>query len=145
MKRRTKFLIMLVAALTYLAWTWYVSEPTYISGKSDRTIEPYDWVSVPQYGISFSDSTRNQDVETGIVLQTDGETALVKLEPRFLGGSSDLTEINLKQGNWRLIGTGTVYHKVNHYIGFNLFFISQLLTFALIGLFIYNLWKFSEY
>jgi hypothetical protein len=145
MKQKTKFRLMLLVAISYLAWTWYISEPTYISGNTDRTIQTYDWVSVPQYGITFGDSTQNQDVETGIVLQTDGETALVKLEPRFLGGSSNLTEIDIKQGTWRLIGTGTIYHKVNQYIGFNLFLISQVLTLALLGLYIYKLFQLSDY
>jgi hypothetical protein len=141
MKSKLKFWILTGIAITYLAWTWYVSEPTYVSGKSNTKIESYDWVSVPEYGIVRFDSTQNQDVETGICLQSDGTTALIKLEPHFLGGSSDLTEVNIKSGQWRVIGKGTIYHKVNQYIGFNIFLISQILTISLLGLFIYKIYE----
>ena len=144
MRQKTKFKIMVLVAVSYLAWTWYISEPSYISGNSKtETLKPFDYVSVPEYGIRY-DSTKNQDVENGIVLQTDGKKALVKLEPRFLGSSSDLTEIDIENGNWRRIGTGTVYHKVNQYIGFNLFLISQVLTMALLALYIYKLFQISD-
>lgn len=145
MKQKTKFRLMVLVAVSYLAWTWYISEPSYINSDSKReTLKPFDYVSVPKYGITNYDSIQNQDVENGIVLQTDGTRALVKLEPRFLGGGSDLTEINIKDGSWRRVGTGTIYHKVNQYIGFNLFLTSQVLTMALLAIYIYKLFQLSD-
>jgi hypothetical protein len=144
MKQTTKFWIMITVAIGYIAWTWYVSEPRYVSNNRDNTIQTYDWVSVPEYGILTFDTIQNQDVETGLCLQTDGQTALIKLEPRYFGAGSKLIEVNIGNGKWRVIGKGTIYHKVNHYIGFNLFLLSQILTMALIGLFIYKLYDNSN-
>jgi hypothetical protein len=143
MKSNTKFWLLTAASVVYLAWTFYISEPQFLDN-SNKKIETFDWISVPEYNLSYLDSTENQEVETGIVLQTDGERALVKIESRYLGGSSQLEEVNIKSGNYRIVGRGTIYHKVNHYIGFNMFLISQFLITILMVIFVLKLLKHSN-
>ena len=143
MKSNTKFWLMISASVVYLAWTFYISEPKF-ADNTNKKIETFDWISIPEYNLSYLDSTENQGVETGIVLQTDGEKALIKVESRYLGGSSRLEEVNIKSGKYRIVGRGTIYHKVNHYIGFNMFLISQFLITVLLVIFVLKLLKHSN-
>lgn len=129
MTRKTKarlFFGLLIAMVTYILWSFYISEPKYVNNANNHQIETYDWISIPEYQYSFED-TSNQSVKNGIVLQTDGKKALVKVQSRYFGGSDEMKEVDITAHHYRIIGKGTIYHRVNNWVGFNIMFITQLM------------------
>ena len=126
------FFGLLILMITYVGFVFYVSEPTY-SNIKDRAIKTFDFVAIPdKYNLGDESA---YEVQTGIVLQTDGETALVCVKSRYMGGSDDLYEIKLKDhGKYRIIGEGTFYHKVNYYVGFNIMIITQFIIGILLAI-----------
>jgi hypothetical protein len=124
------FFGLLSLMLTYIGWVFYLSEPTYIDN-CYKNVEKFDYVSIPQY----SYGSVNNEVENGIVLQVDSSKAIVKVE----SWRSDYTEIDLKQHNYRIIGKGTLYHKVNNYVGMNIMMITQIFIGILSAILIFTL------
>lgn len=114
------FTTLLVIMITYIGWVFYISEPKYIDN-CYKKVEKFDYVSIPksQY---WDLKTGNVDVENGIVLQIDSTKAIVKL----VRWSTEFIEMDLKQHNFRIIGKGTIYHKVNNYVGINVMSITQI-------------------
>ena len=129
------FILLVASMIFYIGWVFYVSEPDYIDNISNKEICKYDYVSIKEYRYSFESK---QEVITGIVLRSDNETALVK----YNGWRNEFYELDLKKSDFRIIGKGTIYHKVNDYVGFNIMLISQvfivvlclIITFTLIDI-----------
>lgn len=113
--------------ISYIGWTFYISEPIYTNNCTNKQLEKFDYVSIPYY--------RNE-VQNGLVLQVDSNKALLKVT-RF--SSDDFYELDLKNRNFRVVGKGTLYHKVNEYIGFNIMRISQIFIMILIAIVIITL------
>lgn len=119
-KRNIKiFAILTVLMLSYVAWVFYISEPKYIDN-CKKKVERYDYVSLPEYKYSFESK---QEVINGIVLQVDETKAIVACKTF---GSSDFYEIDLAKSEYRIIGKGTIYHKINDFVGFNIMMITQI-------------------
>jgi hypothetical protein len=121
-KKILRFSIISSLMLIYIGWTFYISEPKYIDGIENKKVEVFDWVSIPDRLSSFSETN---DVKMGIVLQVGKEKALVKSKGRYTFSDDEMIDINLNSGQYRIVGRGTIYHKVNHYVGFNIVLISQ--------------------
>jgi len=116
MNRRVKFWVftlLLLSMVTYIGWVFYISEPKYVNN-CYKNIEPYDYVSIR--------SGYTNKVDVGIVLQIDTNTAIIKTDEHY----SDLYELNIKNHGYRIIGKGTIYHKINNYVGFNIMLITQI-------------------
>jgi hypothetical protein len=128
------FFGLLILMLSYVMFIFYVSEPTYTSNIKDRPLKPFDFVSVQDDLWRNLGDDSNYQVNTGIVLQTDGTKALVSVKGRYLGSDDELYELKLKDHKYRLIGEGTFYHKVNYYVGFNLMIITQVIIGGLLGI-----------
>jgi hypothetical protein len=117
----------LCSMIYYLGWVFYVSEPKYINN-CYKKIEVYDYVSVPRY--SYGNSLDNgAEVENGIVLQVDSVNFLVKTH-RY---SDEFRQLSMKNSRYRIVGKGTIYHKVNQYVGFNIMLITQFIIGILIA------------
>lgn len=122
MSKKTKvivFLSLLISMIFYIGWVFYVSEPKYIDS-CYKVPERYDYVSIPEYKYSWQ---INQEVINGIVLQVDSTKALIKVKK----WSSRFYQLDLKNPDYRIIGKGTIYHKINDYVGFNIMLITQIL------------------
>lgn len=102
----------------YVGWVFYISEPKYINN-CNKKIEKFDYVSIHEYKYSFEEK---QEVLNGIVLQVDEKFAIIKVKE----WRDRYYELDLKKADYRIIGTGTIYHKVNGYVGFNIMFITQI-------------------
>lgn len=113
------FSTLMVLMICYIGWVFYISEPQYIDN-SNKSLERYDYVSIPKYTFSWSS---DQEVKNGIVIQVDNTSALVKTREY----RDEYYELDLKKSKYRIIGKGTIYHKVNHYVGFNIMIITQFL------------------
>ena len=112
------FITLICSMIYYIGWVFYMSEPKYIDGCYKKP-ERYDYVSIPEYRYSYE---TKQEVINGIVLQVDSTTALVKCK-KWL---DEFYELDLKKSDYRIIGKGTIYHKVNDYVGFNIMLITQI-------------------
>jgi hypothetical protein len=123
-KKARIFFGLILLMVTYIGWSFYISEPKYIDGISSKKIETFDWVSIPDRTFSWD---KNSDVRMGIVLQVDGDRALIKSEGRYSCSNEEMKDIIISEGKHRIVGRGTIYHKVNHYVGFNIMMISQVL------------------
>jgi hypothetical protein len=148
-KKKLVFLLFLLGVMIYyVGWVFYISEPKYIDnaqtyGKEFPTagevglypLHTYDFVVVPTKGEFYTDDKNN--VITGMVLQVDDKHAFVK---RYAGGYSwdDYFDLIIDKSHYRVIGKGTLYHKVNHYIGFNIMFITQMIIGVLIAVLIWT-------
>ncbi len=122
------FITLILSMAYYIGWVFYQSEPKYIDA-CYKIPETYDYVSLPEYKYSYQTST---EVTNGIVLQVDSSSALVKCSDEFY-------ELDLRKSQYRIIGKGTIYHKVNSYIGFNIMLISQVFIGILIAILTYTL------
>jgi hypothetical protein len=122
------FVTLIFSMIYYIGWVFYQSEPQYIDS-CYKTPEKFDYVSLPDYKYSWQPSN---GVTNGIVLQVDSSKALVKCSDEFY-------ELEFKTSKYRIIGKGTIYHKVNNYIGFNIMVISQVFVVILISILIYTL------
>lgn len=123
--RRIKIVVfttLILSMITYIGWVFYISEPEYIDN-CYKKVEKFDYISIPKFQYSWNEKSGNTDVENGIVLQVDSTKAIVKV----INWSTEYSEIDLKQHNFRIIGKGTIYHKVNNYVGINIMLITQVL------------------
>lgn len=120
MKKIITLVLVLISMIAYIGWVFYISEPQYINN-CNKSPEQYDYVSLPDYTYHFMS---NQEVYNGLVLQVDDKYALVKVDKTY---NDAYYELDLKKSKFRVIGTGTIYHKVNGYIGFNIMMITQVL------------------
>ena len=113
----TVFIVLTISMVYYIGWVFYMSEPKYIDN-CNKKLEKYDYVSIPKYKYLSS----NQEVINGFILQVDEKKALIKCKKY----SDEFYELDLKESVYRIIGKGTIYHKVNDYVGFNIMVITQL-------------------
>lgn len=111
------FITLLLSMIFYIGWVFYVSEPKYIDS-CYKTPKRYDYVSIPEYKYSWQTKT---EVINGIVLQVDSTTALIKVKK----WREEFYQLDLKKSDYRIIGKGTIYHKINGYVGFNIMLITQ--------------------
>jgi len=120
------FAAILLSMISFVCWIFYMSEPKYINNakaNQQNNIEKYDIVS-------SQDGYGNTSI--GLVMQVDSnfknETrATVK---NYEYTYSQFSIIHLKRyfdsigagftQDYRIIGKGTFYHKVNSFIGFNI-------------------------
>lgn len=126
MTKKTKLItliMLLLSMIFYVGWVFYISEPKYIDN-CYKTPERYDYVSLPKY--SFGSGV---EVENGIVLQVDSTTMLVKTS-RYGG---EFHSVPIYSNAYRVIGRGTIYHKVNDYVGFNIMLITQIVIGILVA------------
>lgn len=122
------FLGLLLAMITYIGWSFYISEPKYINGISNKKLEPYDLITVDDDTYSYTIGT---NVKTAIVLQMDETFALIKTTSRW---GDSFKQIKVGSGQYRIVGRGTIYHKVNSWVGFNIMLISQALITIILAL-----------
>lgn len=113
----TVFIVLTISMVYYIGWVFYMSEPKYIDN-CNKKLEKYDYVSIPKYKYISS----NQEVINGFILQVDEKKALIKCKKY----RDEFYELDLKESVYRIIGKGTIYHKVNDYVGFNIMVITQL-------------------
>lgn len=144
-KKKAAFLIVLIMLMiTYVGWVFYMSEPTYVDGAQiygrempvagETALYPlhtYDFIVIPKTGSYYSDA--ENPVMTGLVLQNDNKHALVKIIEGNSHHSEPYYDMILDKSHYRIIGRGTIYHKVNHYIGFNIMMITQMIIGVLIA------------
>jgi len=135
------FTTLLLGMLFYIGWIFYMSEPKYIdNAKTDKQneIERYDVVST-------QDSYGNTNL--GMVIQIDSnfkkETRAIVKNFEYVYSFNALTTIHLKgytdsasakEGfvtDYRIIGKGTFYHKVNSFVGFNIMMITTVVIIIL--------------
>lgn len=131
MKKKTIIFIALFLSISlYIAWIFYMSEPKYIDNiNSERQakIQKYDVVS-----------THNNlgDLDIGMIIQIDTtdvkQTKAIVKNFENAYSNDNFTTIHLTSIpktdscqlgftiDYRVIGRGTFYHKVNHFIGFNI-------------------------
>ena len=128
---------LLLLMVTYIGWIFYMSEPKYIdNAKTDKQneIERYDVVSTQNsYG----------NVCIGLVMQIDSnynkETRAIVKNFEYAYSNDKFTTIHLKSyidtakkdecfiADYRIIGKGTFYHKVNSFVGFNIIMITTVI------------------
>jgi hypothetical protein len=72
--------------------------------------------------VNFLKLKTNTEVINGIVLQVDSTTALIKVKK----WREEFYQLDLKKSDYRIIGKGTIYHKINDYVGFNIMLITQI-------------------
>lgn len=133
-KKVIVFTTLIALMLGYIGWMFYESEPKYINN-CYKKLEKFDYVTITDEGESIYGDV-NPGVVTGIVLQLDSTTAVIKCSRHY---STDYVELNLKAHRYRIIGQGTFYHKVNNYVGFNIFFITQIFIGILTAILMYTL------
>lgn len=112
------FISLIISMIYYVGWVFYISEPKYINN-CNKKVEQFDYVSIPEYKYSFESK---QEVLNGLVLQVDENFAIIKVKE----WSDKYYELDLKKSDYRIIGKGTIYHKVNGYVGFNIMLITQI-------------------
>lgn len=133
------FTTLLLGMLFYIGWIFYMSEPKYIDNAKEgrqNEIEKYDVVSTQDgYG----------NTNLGIVIQIDSNYKNGTITKAIVRNFENvyhwdkLTTINLKkyvdsathepgfvQLDYRIVGKGTFYHKVNSFVGFNIMLITTL-------------------
>ncbi len=122
------FSILTSLMIGYIAWVFYISEPKYVDN-CYKKLEKYDYVSIPsgaQY--SFEKEAGIFDTENGLVLQVDSNKAIIKLAD----SRSKYMEVVSNKHGYRVIGKGTIYHKVNNLVGVDIMMISQVFIFVLL-------------
>lgn len=123
MKKKIKLIVSTILACLmglYLVFVFYLSEPKYVNN-SYKPLEKYDYVSIPKYQSDMG--YPYNEVMNGIVLQVDSTKALVKIK-RY--SYSEYYQLDLNRPMFRIIGRGTIYHKINDYVGFNIMLFSQI-------------------
>ena len=122
---------LLLLMIAYIGWIFYMSEPHYIDNaklNEQYKIERYDVVSTV--------NGYNQ-LSIGLIIQIDSvdakETRATVKNFVHSGYGDDYTNIHLKKNSdttfitdYRIIGKGTFYHKVNSWIGFNIMMITTI-------------------
>ena len=125
-KKKSAFALLafILSMLSFIIFIFYSSEPKFIDNIStNQKIEAFDYISLPDRLYVNIGSESNQYVNNGLVLQSDGINALVKVNE---GYRENMVQINLKDHQYRIVGKGTWYHKVNQYVGFNIMIITQV-------------------
>jgi len=117
-KREIRLLLLIVAMISYILWVFYISEPVYINNLQNKKLEVYDYVSISKYRNTYD----QEEMVNGIILQLDNETALLLVK----NYGDKYYQLNLKSHHYRIVGRGTIYHKVNQYVGFNIMLITQI-------------------
>lgn len=125
MNNRNRLLIYIGCMLAYILLVFYLSEPKYSNDVSQGDPQVYDYVIVPSYSSSTWDH-----VDQGIVLQRgigpDGkDRILIKITSDSWSKDKD---VEVKGRDYRIVGKGTIYHKINRYIGFNIMMITQVIV-----------------
>lgn len=123
-RKKTKLLIsttLIAMMLGYIGYVFYLSEPNYIDN-CRKPIEKYDWVVIP--------AAYEGNVKAGVVLQRDDLTFILKIRDTY---HTELYAINIEKGNYKIIGEGTIYHKINDYVGMNIMVITQIMIGILCG------------
>jgi hypothetical protein len=113
------FLFLLAGMLYFIGWIFYISEPVYMNN-SYKKPEKYDMISMPEYSFIQSDKS----VITGIVIQVDSAKILVKAKSFLF--NEKFYDLDINDKNYRVVGKGTIYHKVNDYVGFNIMLFAQV-------------------
>lgn len=128
------FFTLLIPMISYIMWVFYVSEPKYVDN-CYKKVEAFDYLSLPPYDFESDYNTANNTVENGLVLQIDSSKAIVKID----NFTTTYKEVDLKKHKFRIIGKGTVYHKVNSYVGTNIMLISQVFIAIICAMICYSL------
>jgi len=113
------FLLWVVFLVSTISTIWYLSEPKYID-YIQKDVEKYDLVV---------NNTR-YITELSIVLQVSKDKILIK---DITGWNDSYHYLDRNPKTFDIVGKGTIYHKVNFYVGFNLMFISQILLSILLA------------
>jgi predicted RND superfamily exporter protein len=128
---------LLLLMVTYISWIFYMSEPKYIDNaktNSQDNLQRYDIVS----------SKNEYDNEClGMIIQIDSnnyknETRAIVRNFETPYRSDNFKTITMKKifkdsviigftQDYRIIGKGTFYHKINHFIGFNIMMFTTIL------------------
>lgn len=115
------FTTLLLGMLFYIGWIFYMSEPKYIDNPQTNEVKRYDYVSIRPY-----ENIENY-LYTGIVLQIDTTSFQNHyVTVKCSDGSYRDIYINGATRQFKIIGTGTFYHKVNAFVGFNIMMITTL-------------------
>ena len=117
MENKHKFLIYIGFMLTYVFTVFYLSEPKFINDLLQKDPQIYDYVITPKY-------SSWDHVEHGIVLQKGNGRILIKITSDAWSKDKDLS---IESDQYRIVGRGTIYHKVHQYIGFNIIMITQII------------------
>lgn len=118
-KIRVGVSVLIVLCMTlYVGWVFYISEPAYIDN-CNKIPEKFDLVSINPY--SFEDGAR----ELGLILQRDSTRFIAKMLTSSLV-RDDFKEFSIESLDYRIIGSGTIYHKINCYVGFNIMIVTQI-------------------
>ena len=119
------FTILLLAMGTYMGWSFYISEPTYINNCDNKELAVGDYVAMT-YG-EFGD----HELRAGMVVQTDKAQAIVISK----SWHDELYYLNKSErSTYKIIGKGTIYHKVNQWVGFNIMVTTQIIIGIIFGL-----------
>lgn len=129
MNKTIKLSIGILISIIYIIISFYLSEPQYIDNV-DQKLDKYDYVSIfEKYG---------DDVVNGMVMQVDDKYVLIKYTEY---GRDQFAQLNIKESTYRVVGKGTIYHKVNDHIGFNIILLTQffvMILMVIFSVFIYN-------
>lgn len=111
--------ILNVLMIGYVGFMFYESEPKYINNVY-RLPKIYDYVVVSGMGYN-KDATME-----GLVVQTDSIGFVMRFRAGMMNRdfSSGLYPYSFSSPQYRIVGRGTFYHKVNAYVGFNIMFIT---------------------
>lgn len=122
---KTKLAILstiLICLISYIAWIFYMSEPKYVDNPDQQDYpNKYDIVSMITY---------NNEVELAMVIQVDSNSfqnhyATVKsITNRW--DKFYRIQTGTVTPQFHIVGRGTFYHKVNHFVGFNIMFITTI-------------------
>lgn len=123
-QRAWLFFGLLIGMIAFILEVFYLSEPKYIDNVDGKQIEKYDLIATGAYG----NLTNNEDVDMGLVLQVNPGCVLVKDLDHSWNDNKVIDPSQVK--SYRVVGRGTIYHKINNYVGFNIMLITQ----ALIGI-----------
>jgi hypothetical protein len=134
MKRKIIVLtIMNVIMMWFVIFMFKKSEPNYVNNSNRRPMV-WDYVIVTgldTYGEAHAD---------GVVVQTDSTSFVFRYQKgiKMDGPTGGLWNIPYNAGNYKVIGTGTFYHKVNAYVGFNIMLITTLIIIVFFAVVFYT-------
>ncbi len=125
--------VMNLLMAAYVIFMFYKSEPKYIND-SYRKPQVWDYVVVSGLG------SYEKEQADGVVIQTDSSSFTFRYKKGLKtdGPGGGLYSIRYDAGNYKVIGTGTFYHKVNAYIGFNIMLITTLIIIVFIAVVFYT-------
>lgn len=118
---------VVLVMISYIGWSFYISEPKY-ENDCNRNVGIYDFITLNEYSYS---SGEIKNVDLCIVIQTSKDIILVKKMNKY---TDTYLELNKNKNNYRVVGKGTIYHKVNNYVGFNIMQLSQIFSVLLISI-----------